>query len=277
MFRRGWTLTKKSWQLVARDRRLLVFPCTGAALGLGLGAVIVWLGTGHGRWGYLVVGAIAYYPATLLGSYLGLAFIAVARRELEGEPFTLADGFRCANSRLPKLLAWSLLATAVLLGLQAIRSIRGGWVAGKLAGWVLGLAWAAAAFFVLPVIALEDVGPLAALRRSARLVRSRWGETVTGVVSLTGFLALASIPSGALIGAGVALWPRPIGVALAAAGVAIIAVVVGFSTTVGQMFQLVLYRYATAGEVTGRFTESELEYAFKQKRSRHWFRRRRKR
>ena len=41
---------------------------------------------------------------------------------------------------------------------------------------VVGVAWSVATYFVIPVIALEGLGPRDALRRSSALVREKWGE-----------------------------------------------------------------------------------------------------
>jgi len=46
--------------------------------------------------------------------------------------------------------------------------------------WLVDAAWALATFFVLPALAVEDAGAVAAARRSASVIRSRWGESVVG-------------------------------------------------------------------------------------------------
>lgn len=275
-FRRGWQLTTKSWQLVRADARLLVFPTVSALLGLAAGLSMFVLAHGRGWLGYLLVFAAMSFPLSVVGSYLGVAFIALGRRALEGEEIELRQGFRCANERLAAILAWSLLATVVGLVLQALRELRGGWLATRIAGSLLGVAWAAATFFVLPVIALEDVGAVAAVRRSARLVRDRWGETVAGVVSLGGALLLVFALAGMLLGLGIAFGFTPAGIGLVAAGVAVLACLFAYTSTVGHMFRLVLYRYATTGDPAGAFTTDELDAAFRERplpRVRRWLRR----
>jgi hypothetical protein len=275
-FRRGWRLTKKSWELVRLDVRLLVFPSVSALVALGGGLAFFLLPQGRPWWMYLVMLGALLFPLTVVSTYLGVAFIALGRRSLDGQAVSLRDGFRCANERLPAILAWSLLATGVALALQALRELRGGWVATKLVGALLGLAWAAATYFVLPVIALENPGTLAALRRSAGLVKKRWGEAVAGVVSLGGAFLLVMIPAAVLVGAGLGLGLTPVGGLLLGAGVALFAAAFAFTSTVGHMFQLVLYRYATTGDAAGSFTAEELQGAFRERparRFRRWLRR----
>jgi Family of unknown function (DUF6159) len=275
-FRRGWTLTTKSWQLVRADARLLVFPSASALLALAGGIAVFVLSHGHPWWTYLAGFGALTFPLTVASTYLGVAFIALGRRSLDGQALSLRDGFRCANERLPAILAWSLLATAVAVALQALREIRGGWIATKLVGVLLGLAWAAATFFVLPVIALENPGTFAAVRRSAGLVKRRWGEAVAGVVSLGGAFLIVLLPAAVLIGAGSALGLTPLGALLLGGGIALFAGAFAFTSAVGHMFQLVLYHFATTGATAGTFTADELQGAFRERpssRLRRWLRR----
>ena len=274
MFGRGWELTMKSWQLVRADARLLVFPSVAALLGLAGGMGVFLVAHGRAWWASLAVFAAFVFPATVVGTYLGVAFIALGRRSLEGQPVCLGEGFRCANRRLPAILAWSLLESVLGLAFQALREVRGGWIATRLAGFLLGLAWGAATFFVVPVIALEDPGTVAAVKRSAKLVRARWGEGVAGIVSIGGALLVMVVPVSVLIGVGLGLGPTPTGLALLAGGVAVAAATLALTATIGHMFRLVLYRYATTGSTSGAFAADELDGAFREggaSRLRRWF------
>ena len=57
---------------------------------------------------------------------------------------------------------------------------------GVLAGWeriiirLVGLTWAVATYFVVPILAAEGTGPITALRRSVDLLKKSWGEGLTG-------------------------------------------------------------------------------------------------
>ena len=185
-----------------------------------------------------------------MGTYLGVAFVALGQRALDGQEPSVRDGFSCANRRLPAILAWSLLASLV------------------------GLAWAAATFFVVPVIALEDPGAVTAVKRSAKLVRQRWGEGIAGIVTIGGAFMLLVVPVSVLVAIGLHFGLTPVGVAFLASGVAIAATAFAVTTTAGHMFRLVLYRYATTGSTSGAFTADELDEAFREggaSRLRRWF------
>ena len=45
---------------------------------------------------------------------------------------------------------------------------------------IIGFAWSVATFLVVPVLVVEKVGPLDAIKRSASLLRKTWGEQLVG-------------------------------------------------------------------------------------------------
>ena len=126
---------------------------------------VLGLEAGHGSGGLVAFVALALGTTlTLLG--LGLVQAATARAVLEidaGRRVGPLQAYRLSLVRAPQLVgallvavvAVSLLASSLYLLPVAV------WLAGR---WAL----------VVPVVELEDVGALAALRRSRRLVRGHW-------------------------------------------------------------------------------------------------------
>lgn len=270
-FRRGAALTRKSWSLIRPHRRLLVFPALQALLLMLAIQLLIVVADAIGGWlGFMAAAMLLIYPITFLSTFFGVAFIAMGRRVLDGEPISVRDGLRCAAARVRVIAAWSLLATGVGVVLQALQQVRGGWLATQLAGWIVGLAWGVATYFVVPLLALEETGPVESVRRSSRLVKQRWGEGLGGVVTVGGILLLGMIPAMVLLSVGAFLLEDSLlaGLALLLAGVLLFAVVLVATSTLGAMFQLVLYRFATTGEVPGAFAAADLESAFRERRSR---------
>lgn len=275
-FRRGWQISMQSWRLVASDRRLLVFPLVQAVLITAAMAAIFAIREGFGsRLGYLVGSLALAYPLTFASTFLGVAFVALGRRRLDGEDATIADGFACARSRLRSIALWALLAAGVGVLIQALGNVKGGWVVGRIIAAVGGLAWSAATFFVVPVIALEHPGPIATLKRSAGLVRQRWGEGVVAVGVGGGVMLVGMIPLLVLIVVGSALLDSTpaLGLALLLAAVVGLALLFALTMAFGQLFNLALYRYATAGEVTGGYSRADLDAGFRERVGRRLFRR----
>jgi hypothetical protein len=151
---------------------------------------VLGLEAGHGSSGAVAFVALALGTTlTLLG--LGLVQAATARAVLEidaGRGVGPLRAYRLSVVRAPQLfgalliavVAVSLLATSLYLLPIAV------WLAGR---WAL----------VVPVVELEDVGALAALRRSRRLVRGHWLKVASLVVAGGGLVLLLGPLIGALL------------------------------------------------------------------------------
>ena len=127
-------------------------------------------------------------------------------------------------------------------------------------------------FLVVPVIALEGPGPVAALKRSGSLFRQKWGQQVTGIVAIGGLVALCTVlPAIALGALGIAAFSG--GGAAAGGGVALIVVAAVLliagaivSSALRGIFGVVLFRFTSNGEVVGGFQTADLESAVRMKR-----------
>ncbi len=181
---------------------------------------------------------------------------------------TTVQAFDRARSRVWAVAWWALVATVVGVVLRSLEQLPAGGLAGRLVEWVGDIAWSLASFFVVPVLALEDVGVGAALRRSAATIRRTWGESVTGaaVIGLgAGFVVLFLAGVG-IFGAAIGHHGRVAGYPLAALAAAAASVILVLQTAIGQVFRLAVYRYASGEGGTGPFATADLEAAFKPRR-----------
>ena len=142
--------------------------------------------TGQGAGVFAVLALVIGATLTLLGLGLVQAATACALVEIDaGRPIGPLDAYRLAFRRLRPLLrtialfvvAWIVLTTTTFLIPVAI------WLAVR---WCL----------LAPVVEMEKVRGVAALRRSARLVRGRWFR----VGSLVGVSAVVALAAGPLLG-----------------------------------------------------------------------------
>lgn len=128
---------------------------------------------------------------------------------------------------------------------------------------IAGAAWAIATFFVIPVLALEGTGPIDSLKRSASVVKARWGEGATGAATIGVVTFLATLLIMLVGGVGgvallaIGLWP--LGVAVLAATVAGVIVVSFISSAVSQIFRVAVYQYAVSGAAPAGFDRGMLE------------------
>ncbi len=277
--KRGWALSKQSWAVVKSDKSLLAFPIISVFAAII--TMIIFFGGGAGiavavdsPWAALPLVVIGAYLLTVVGVFASVALASCATEALEGRQTTVGQGIGAARGRIKLILAWAAVALFVGLLISAIQSalqqVAGG-VASAIVGGLAGFAWAVATFFVIPIIALDGLGPKEALKTSAHVVKERWGEGVVGssaiglitffvailpaiVVMFLGYFVLGS----SAIGGGV----------LIAIGVFGFVIALLFQTTIMAVFRVALYRYATEGEVIGGFDREGLESAFVAKKGR---------
>jgi Family of unknown function (DUF6159) len=266
---RGWQLSRESWAIIKADRSLLVFPVFA---GIGsLIAVIVFGGAGAGLATTsaplaIVVAVIGLYVVIAFALFCNVALTACAARSLEGVDTRPSEGWAVARERLGVILGWALLQLVVGAAITAIQALLregAGQLVGSLVGGLANFAWTVATFFVVPVIALEGLGPRAALGRSTAVIRERWGEGVTGSFAIGGIVfLLAFLPGAVLVFAGIGV-AGAFGAVLVVLGIAVFLVGAVIQTALMTVFKVALYRFATENRVVGRFERPQLEAAFR--------------
>lgn len=280
--RRGWILTKESWRLVLADRTLLWFPVVGALAGLVVAAVFVGGGfalkSATGSDVLLIVAlVIGAYLLAVVSVFCNVALAVCVSRALDGNDTTVAEGLEAARSRIDSILGWAgiqLIVGGLSLLLQALLRQAGGAVVSSIFGGLANAAWDIASFFVIAAMALDDLGPRDALRRSVHVIRERWGEGVTGTAAIgLIFLLCVWLPVIAVIVVGVVLTSSVAGLGAALIAIGVVALVVGVvvQTTLSATFRVALYRFATQDTVLGPFEREPLEQAFRTRRRRRGF------
>jgi hypothetical protein len=269
-FERGWREAGSSWEVLRENRGLLVLPLTSFVLGTS-----AWIGA------YLLVstrvdrfmprmaltGFIVLLPLTMLGTFLGVAFLCALNRRLDGQRASALDGLRMAWQRRGPVFRWSLVAAGVGAILQALQQLRSEWALAPLVSWLAGLAWGVLTVFVLPVLAVEGVGVRDAARRAGGLVRDKWGEGIAGLgnLSLVGIAVIVPVSLVVGVAAGVTAREPDTRMIVFAAGFVAFMLVVSVIHVAGQVLSLALYRHAT-GQSTRPFTAAALDEAAVQRR-----------
>ena len=186
--------------------------------------------------------------------FFNSALVACALIRFRGGDPTVADGFRAACSRLPQIAAWALVSATVGFALKAAerRSKRG----GQIVAAILGVVWSVATFFVVPVLVIENLGPLAALKRSTKIIQDQWGESFVADLGIGLVSFLAAIPGFALGWLGTMALSRgqyPLGAALVGMAVIELIVVSLVSSTLEIIARTGLYMEAVDDKVIRKF------------------------
>jgi hypothetical protein len=270
----GWELMKASGRVLRLDKELLVFPfLSGLSCLLVLGSFALPLILSgamaidqnaarqvvHNPLAYVVLFAF-YFCNYFVIVFFNSALVACAIIRFNGGDPTLSDGFQAAASRLPQILGWSLVSATVgfLLKMVESRSEK----LGALVAGLLGLAWSIATFFVVPVIVVEKVGPIDAIRRSGAILRRAWGEAFVANQGIGLFIFLFSL---------LACLPAVLGLMTGApafmiAGIAITVVAMIVLGTISAALHSILlaaiYVFAADGRVPDEFDRGTLQNAF---------------
>src|SRR4051794_11004769 len=268
-----------AWRVIRNDRAMLMLAAVSAAANI-VGVLLLFklagwsAGEAPPQGGRIaLVSLIAAYPLTFLSVFLNVAIAAAASAALEGRRLALFDALGVAAGRLGQIALWSALATGVGLLLQEIASrLPAG---GRLASWILGAAWALVTLFAIPILALEGCGALSCVKRSAGIMRERWGEGLTGTVAVNGATAIAAGVFGGVFGVGASMSTHSpgAGYTLVLIGLVGMMLVATAGNAVRQVFAVALYRYALTGEPSGGFDELDLKAPTVPKKKRRLFRR----
>jgi uncharacterized protein DUF6159 len=273
----GWSLTKASWKVLKADGSLAVFPAVAVWVAWLGAMVVVMVGVGVSE---AVNVPVVVIPFLLAGAYFAIfaivyfnvALAGAAQLSIAGRDTTFRDGLAAARKRRGVIAQWALLQFGLGLLISVIGSLLGGGEgqpspAASLLTTIAGFAWSVASFFVIPILALEGLGPRPALHRSVALVREHWGESIAGRTGITGIIFLiALVPVIALSLAADALSSNAAGAAGATALLClVILTALALGTALSVIFKVEMYRYATSGKLTGAFDQQTLESVFRQK------------
>lgn len=197
----GWEITMNSFKVLKENKQLIIFPIlSGASMLLVMGSFFVaMLGTSSWELEMMEAHGDAYYIGFTLLFYLVNYFVVIffnvalthcTRLYFHGEEVTIRKGIEFSLTRIGAIFSWALFAATVGTLLKYLQE-NTGWL-GRLIIGVLGLAWSVTTFFVVPVIAYEDLGPLGAFKRSASIMKDKWGESAASTFSI-GLIQLFAI------------------------------------------------------------------------------------
>jgi hypothetical protein len=277
-FSRSWLLVKQSFRILRSDKQLMLFPVFSAVSCFVLTAIIATGGA------FLMLPARAaalaageqfrpnQSPLFLFGMFtlyvvnyfvivfFNVALVGVANSRLMGGTWTFRDGIELAWERKGTILQWALVAATVGVILRTVEERLG--LVGRMIMRLVGIAWALACYFVVPVLAFEDLTPIDAVKRSAKLFRDTWGEKVIGGFSLSLISLVLMLPGfGLVIAAGILGGGLGFLFGLAVMFIYFLLLSV-FMSAVGGIFNAALYRYACFKQVAPAFSQELIASAW---------------
>jgi Family of unknown function (DUF6159) len=268
-FKRGLALAGQSWKILRSHRSLVSFPILGALMALVIVGPPAVAGAYLADRGDTVPGALlgaaAIYLICFVSAYVGVGLAAAADAALRGEQVSLGSGVAVANRRLGAISGWALINALLSIVLRALETRS---ELATIAAALVGGAWSVISLLAIPAIALEGVGPVDAIKRSASLFKQHWGGRITGMAAIgIGVFLLVILPAIALIAVGVLILSDAGsegiggGAVLLALGAVLFAAGIVISGALRQIFAVALYRFTTTGEAVGGFEAADLQNA----------------
>ncbi len=276
---RSWELLRQSFSILKSDKELMWLPVLSSIFCLM--ATVTIFGVGflllvppgplpqdpagqrlleQQMMPVLFVFYVVTYSLTI---YFNVALVSIASDRLNGGQATLNDGLQLAWQRKWSILQWALVAATFGILMQMLERRLG--ALGRLFLRGVGLMWALATFFIAPVLAAQDIGPMQAVYKSAHIFKETWGEEVSGGFSfgIIGFLlALIGVLPPAM---GVHRFGQTglfVGLAIAVIYWLLLGVVMSAARGI---FVAALYRYATDKKIPPGFSRADFAEAWEPK------------
>jgi hypothetical protein len=266
----GWTISMNSFKVLKENRQLVIFPIlSGISLILIMGSFVTLL-FASADWDLSnvkdtsqatgIIYLFLYYLVNyFIVVFFNTALVHCTHLYFHGEEVTIEKGLKFALSRIGTILTWSLFAATVGTILRLVAENLG-WL-GKIIISFIGVAWSIATFFVVPVLAYEDLGPIAAFKRSTQLMKEKWGESLGanfsfGLVQFAGILVV-SVPLF-FIGSAIHIL---LGVALAVLGALFVIAIISAAQTI---FVSAVYHNIT-GDPVKHFNQQMVDNLFEAK------------
>ena len=279
-FARSWQLIQASWDVLRADNALLILPALSGlattALSVSFAALAMsdvnTLSAIHGSkflngLGPLYAWAFCWYVVQyFVVIFFNTALVGAAIALLEGGRPTVGVALKLAFSRIGAVLGYAVISATIGILLQVLAERLS--LLGRLIEAALGLAWTAATFLVVPILAAEGIGPWQAIERSTALLRKTWGENLIGNVGIS---LVTSMVSGAvgLIGFGGSMLLfqlNPVlGGVLLLASITTLLLIVLVAAALSAIYAAAVYHYAVVGTPPTGFDGDLVRNAFTRK------------
>jgi hypothetical protein len=283
IFSNSWNLVKASYRVLMTDRELLLFPLV-SMIGVLLVALVFSIpllltgfissatdGTASSAQTVLgiIVLFVFYLAMYTIIIFSNVALVGAAMMRLNGQDPTVADGFRIATGHLRQIFGYAAISATVGVVLNLIRGDNN--IVGRIIAGLISFAWNVVTFLVVPVLVMENLGPIDAIKRSGQMLRKTWGEQLVSsggmglIFGLIGF-ALVLVVGVPLIVLAASAQSVALGIVAVIVIVLLVMIIALFASAMNGIFQAALYNYATTGNSGQYFDQSMLAGAFRQKR-----------
>lgn len=272
----SWNLVKASAAVLSKDKELFIFPIL-SAIGTALITLVFFLPMAFGnmvdtlfsdqfRIATYAVIFVFYVIQYSVVFFSNTALVGAAMIRLKGGDPTVGDGLRIAGDKFTSILGYAVIAATVGVLLKAASDRSRG--LGRVVVSLLGMSWNLATFLVVPILAIENVGPIEAVKRSTSLLKQTWGEQIAGNLGMGAVFTLLTI-AALIVGVGLTVLTAVtleivwVPVLLAMFTVLVLVAIGLVNSTLNGIYAAAVYQYATTGRSEGFFDAQLVENTFR--------------
>ena len=271
-FGNTWNITKISASVLRKDKELLLFPIMSGIFVLIIVGIAVAIGASIGTLdrldagpgdeaqltaGDIVLGVLAIVAAIFVINYFNAALMGAARHRLKGGDPNLRTGFAAVNKHLGAVFGWSVISAIIFILLTYLRGRTDSFIGRMMIG-IVGAVWAYMTFFVVPILIVEGVGPIEAIKRSKGYFSRTWGEQLVSGFGFGIIRMIALLP--AIIAAAILVPLSPVAAAIVVVPLAAIALAV--VNAMEGIFKMALYEHVAENVQPQFFDRALLEGAY---------------
>ncbi len=275
-FSRSFQLVKESFEVLKKDKEILLFPVISAIvtilLVISFIIPIFYINSKtdtlnlsiSNEFSYILL-FIFYILSYFIVIFFNTGLITCAHIRLNGGDPTFRDGLNNARKHIWKIFMWALISATIgiILRIIADRSE----TVGRIVVAIIGIAWSLISFFVIPVMVLENMSVFESIKKSGYLFKKTWGENVIGQFSMgfvffiLGIAGLIPLVISFLTGSQILI--------IAVIALTIIYwIILGIvSASLDGIFVAALYNYANTGKIPEAYSPEVIKGAFQPKNS----------
>ncbi len=275
MFINSWALLKSSVAFLLKNKDLIVLPVASLVACIILVAFTALIGVfalphmdqfkDIPNWVLLLSTSMLYLLVSFITIFFNTTLIACATERLQAKPCDLSQGMKLAASHWRSLISWTIIGAIIGAIIHALE--RSHSIVADIIALMFGIAWSIAAYFVLPVMIFDDVGPVEAIKRSIKIFGRSWRKVVGVNLIIVLFVASCLL---VLYGINYVLPGEQM--LFIEIGAVILFLTILFSVTIGAAFNCIvrsaLYLHYHKNVTATDFAPEILDQAFKKQKRR---------
>ncbi len=251
--RAGWRLGGATRKLIMQDKQLFLYPLIAFFISIVLAILLVasfiFIGTSSALDIAMLI--IYYILVYFISTYVIIAMLIAFRSHGKKKHISIGEAFSQTKQYWKLALEWAVFDAIITLIIRLIEgrgrsgSAISGFAGRAIIGSIVGIAFATASMFAIPVIIDNKVGPIDAIKTSAKFIFKNFGKTFGGFAYADVYSILIILAGIALIIGGVVLATSvlALGVIIGVLGFGVFVFGILFSYVIGNVLRLIIYDY----------------------------------